>query len=116
MVSHDAKSLTLLSLTEAGLYNIDRKLRKDYGKYRDTKVIPVLGSVLDRALLDDVLKGVDVVIHAAAHKHVPICEANPLAAIENNVKGAFQLLRAVAKAGCGQFCLVSTDKAVNPIS
>jgi FlaA1/EpsC-like NDP-sugar epimerase len=116
IVSHNAKSLTLLSLTEAGLYNIDRTLRKDYGKYRDTKVIPVLGSVLDRALLDDVLHGVDVVIHAAAHKHVPICEANPLAAIENNVKGTFQLLRAVAKEGCVQFCLVSTDKAVNPIS
>ncbi len=116
IVSDNAASLKLLSLTEAGLYNIDRSLRRDFGKYRDTKVVPVLGSIRDRRLLAEVLPGVDLVIHAAAHKHVPICEANPLAAIDNNVGGTWILSVAAAEAGVAEFCLISTDKAVKPIS
>lgn len=116
IVSDNAASLKLLSLTEAGLYNIDRTLRRDFRKYRETKIVPILGSVRDRRLLAEVLPGVDLVIHAAAHKHVPICEANPLAAIENNVGGTWNLAAAAAAAGVAEFCLISTDKAVKPIS
>lgn len=116
IMSDDAAKLVLVSLTEAGLYNIERQLRKEFGKYRDTLLVPVLGSVGDTGLMREALIDVDVVIHAAAHKHVPICEANPLAAIENNVHATYQLMMVAADAGVEQFCLISSDKAVNPAS
>jgi FlaA1/EpsC-like NDP-sugar epimerase len=114
IVADGAKRLVMVSLTEAGLYNIDRGLRRDYGKYRDTKLVPVLGNAGDPQLIASALKDVDIVIHAAAHKHVPICEANPIAAIANNVQMTWRLMTAAEEAGVKQFCLISSDKAVNP--
>ena len=104
--------LTMIGLTESALYNLARKLGR-VGRARY-----VLGSVNDRALMDDVLwkSNADVVIHAAAHKHVPICESNPCEAIRNNVGGTYTLALAAAAAGVEQFLLVSTDKAVRPAS
>lgn len=116
IASHDARELRLVSLTEGALYNVERELRREYGKYRSTKITPILGSVCDEVLMSQVLRGVDVVIHAAAHKHVPICEANPHAAIANNVGGTWSLMKAAAMARVGQFCLISSDKAVKPAS
>lgn len=56
----------------------------------------------------------DVVFHAAAHKHVPLMEADPREAIENNVFGTLNVCRMADKNGCSHFILISTDKAVNP--
>lgn len=116
IASQNARELRLLSLTEGALYNVERDLRREYAKYRSTELTPILGSVCDPALLSDVMPGVDIVIHAAAHKHLPICERNPHAAVLNNVGGTWQLMLAAARQGVGQFCLISTDKAVNPSS
>lgn len=116
IMMEDAKRLILVSLTEAGLYNIERSLRKAYSKYRDTKLVPVLGDFGDPALMHEVLQGVDTVIHAGAHKHVPICESNPIAAIKNNVMGTMLFMEEANKAGIRQFCAVSSDKAVKPAS
>jgi FlaA1/EpsC-like NDP-sugar epimerase len=115
LVDQGAARLTLVSLTESGLYRIERKLRAYIGS-RATLLSPVLGNVGDRGLMDEVLVGADIVIHAAAHKHVPICEANPLVAIENNVGGTYTLAQAAAAARVSQFVLVSTDKAVHAAS
>ena len=109
----DARELRLLSISENALYNVERLLRREYGKYRDTKFVPILGSAADDRLLDDVLTGVDTIIHAAAHKHVPLCELNPCAAIANNVGSTWALIRAATRVGVPQVCLVSSDKAVN---
>lgn len=108
-----AKRLTLVSLTENGLYLIDRHLRS---KYPDVKVNPVLGSVGDECLISRAMIGVDSVIHAAAHKHVPMCEQNPVEAIRNNVFGTLTLARTARAAGITSFCLISSDKAVQPKS
>lgn len=108
-----AKSLCLFSLTESGLYTIERKLRPLAGK---TKLLPILGSVCDRDLMMEVCDDADIVVHAAAHKHVPICELNPLAAIDNNVRGTLTLATAAELCGVKQFVLISTDKAVRPVS
>jgi FlaA1/EpsC-like NDP-sugar epimerase len=105
--------LTLFSLTESGLYNINRKLR---ALRTDTEIVPVLGSVTDEGLVNEVLKTPQIVIHAAAHKHVPLCQDNPVAAIMNNVLGTETLLKACVSQGVEQFLLVSTDKAVKPTS
>lgn len=112
-LSMGAKSLSMLSLTESGLYNIERRL-KALGS--DTKLIPILGSVCDRKLVEDVVGTADVVVHAAAHKHLPLCELNPIAAIENNVRGTLTLAKAAYEAEVEQFVLISTDKAVRPAS
>ena len=113
IVRSRAKSLVLVSLTESGLYNVERKLRA-IGS--GTEIIGVLGSVCDSKLMSEVCKGADVVVHAAAHKHVPICENNPIAAIENNVRGTLVAATAAEEAGVEQFLFISTDKAVRPAS
>jgi FlaA1/EpsC-like NDP-sugar epimerase len=115
IVSDNAKRLVMVSLTEAGLYNIDRSLRQNYAKYRDTQLVPILGSAGDQRLISRALAGVDIVIHAAAHKHVPICQANPVAAIANNVATTWRLIASAEAAGVRQFCLISSDKAVKPL-
>jgi FlaA1/EpsC-like NDP-sugar epimerase len=113
LLDDGVRKLTLISLTESGLYHIERRLR---ALASGTEIRPVLGSVCDAPLMSETLAGVDLVIHAAAHKHVPICEANPLAAIENNVGGTYTLALAAAAQNVGAFVLISSDKAVRPTS
>lgn len=113
IVRSGANNLKLVSLTEGGLYSVERRLRALNGK---TELIGVLGSVCDFGLMSEVCEDVDVVIHTAAHKHVPICEANPIAAIENNIRGTFRLIDAATLAKVGHFIFVSSDKAVRPES
>ena len=108
-----ARTLSLVSLTESGLYDINRRL-KALGS--DAKLIPILGSVCDRKLMDEVVATADIVVHAAAHKHLPLCELNPIAAIENNVRGTLTLAKACQEAEIEQFVLISSDKAVRPTS
>jgi FlaA1/EpsC-like NDP-sugar epimerase len=76
----------------------------------------VLGSVTDPRQVRMVLAahGVQVVLHAAAYKHVPLVEATPLPGLANNVFGTQTLARAAARAGVERFILISSDKAVNP--
>jgi len=80
------------------------------------ELVPVLGSITDarqvRKLLVD--HGVQIVLHAAAYKHVPIVEANPLTGLVNNVFGTQTLAMQAAKAGVERFMLISSDKAVRP--
>lgn len=111
IVKRGARRLTLVSLTEGGLYEIERKLRGS-----STEIVGILGSVCDYPLMCEALSGVDIVIHAAAHKHVPICERNPIAAIENNVRGTLSLATAAENSEVSQFVLISSDKAVKPTS
>jgi FlaA1/EpsC-like NDP-sugar epimerase len=107
-----ADRLTMVSLTENGLYNIHRQLK---GRY-SVELNPVLGSVTDVCLMAEALQDVDIIIHAAAHKHVPICEQNPTEAIQNNVFGTRTLAVLAKELYVPTFCLISTDKAVKPAS
>lgn len=116
IASQNAREMRLLSISENALYCVERTLRREYQKYRDTAFTPILGSAGDERLLREVLVGVDVVIHAAAHKHVPLCESNACAAIKNNVGSTWALIRAATEVGVAQLCLVSSDKAVKPKS
>jgi FlaA1/EpsC-like NDP-sugar epimerase len=107
-----ARRLTMVSLTENGLYNVHRHIKGQYS----VELNPVLGSVTDVCLMAEALQDVDIVIHAAAHKHVPICEQNPTEAIINNVFGTKTLATLAAEFAVPTFCLISTDKAVQPAS
>lgn len=109
--------LLLYELNELALYNIEMEL---HPLAEDGKVtlVPVLGSVTDPRQVHQVLTGhgVQVVIHAAAYKHVPLVEANPISGLANNVLGTQTLAREAEAAGVERFILVSSDKAVRPTS
>ena len=104
--------LVLFEANEFALYNIDREM----SGMRDVTAVPILGSVTDRRLVDRTLLdfSVDAVFHAAAHKHVPLVEANVLEGIHNNVFGTKTIVDAAFSAGVKNFVLISTDKAVRP--
>ncbi|MDC9822863.1 nucleoside-diphosphate sugar epimerase/dehydratase [Devosia sp. ZB163] len=108
-----ARKLVLFEANEFALYEIERRLKPLAG---DVELVPVLGSVVDAALVRRTLAthGVDVIFHAAAHKHVPLVEANALEGIRNNVIGAKVLVDAAVAAGVQRFVLISSDKAVRP--
>jgi FlaA1/EpsC-like NDP-sugar epimerase len=118
LIKREARELRLVCLTEGALYNLLKMINALPSRTRAPPVLitPVLGSVLDDRLMFEAVKGCDVVIHAAAHKHVPICEFSPIAAIENNVRGTYIAAQAAESAGVEVFVLISTDKAVFPAS
>ncbi len=105
------KSLIVLEANEFALYQIERALRQ-----LGTEIVPVLGSVTDERLVRRVIAehGVEVIFHAAAHKHVPLVEANPIEGVRNNVFGTRTVAEAALEGGVKHFILVSTDKAVRP--
>ena len=115
LLSYAPRKLVLFEMSEVALYDIDRELRArpDAGR---TQIIPLLATVTDsrtaRSAMAD--HGIEVVLHAAAYKHVPLVEANPIAGMANNVLGTRTLADAADEAGVERFILISTDKAVRP--
>jgi FlaA1/EpsC-like NDP-sugar epimerase len=107
--------LLLLDHSERNLHEIDLELATtiDRDSYKS-----VLGDICDAKLLSELFKRYqpEVVYHAAAFKHVPLMEHNPFAAIRNNAMGTANLARIAQAEGIASFVMVSTDKAVNPIS
>jgi FlaA1/EpsC-like NDP-sugar epimerase len=115
LAKSDARNLILLDHAEHELHEIELALSAIEGC---APHVAVLGDVCDAALLADVFKEhrPDVIYHAAAFKHVPMMEANPLAAIRNNVIGTMTLAFAARNYEAAQLVMISTDKAVNPRS
>ena len=115
LLSYAPQKLVMFEMSEVALYDIDRELRArpDAGK---TEIVPLLATVTDsraaRSAMAD--HGIEVVLHAAAYKHVPLVEANPIAGMSNNVLGTRTLADAADEAGVERFILISTDKAVRP--
>lgn len=106
------RKIILLEASEFALYQIERALVGSTG----IPVVPVLGSVINETLVRGIFAEhtVDVVFHAAAHKHVPLVEANVIEGVSNNVFGTATIARAALDSGVGHFVLISTDKAVRP--
>ena len=106
------RQLILFDQSEYALYAINQELQQQ----SDVTIIPRLGSVTDMPTVARVLAthDVDIVLHAAAYKHVPLVEDNALAGARNNVIGTHTVATAAAAAGIERFILVSTDKAVRP--
>lgn len=107
--------IVLFEVSEYALYTIDTELRQ-LARDVAVEIVPILGSVTDARLVRKVLADydVDVVLHAAAYKHVPLVEANQITGIANNVFGTQTLARESYDAGIERFILISTDKAVRP--
>ncbi len=111
--SYEPKTLIIYDIYENNLYDIELELK---AKYRDIKIVAVVGSVRDKDKLNRIFSKYlpKLVFHAAAHKHVPLMENNPLEAIKNNVLGTKNVVDCADEYGVEKFILVSTDKAVNP--
>jgi FlaA1/EpsC-like NDP-sugar epimerase len=105
----------LVERSEYALYNIDRELR---AKWSDLDIRPLIADVSDEPRMRKILSTYEprVVIHAAAHKHVPMMESNAAEAIKNNVLGTRILGDLSGEMGVEVFVLISTDKAVRPRS
>ncbi|MGE5127626.1 MAG: polysaccharide biosynthesis protein [Betaproteobacteria bacterium] len=106
------RKLILLDCAETPLYEIERQTAATLG----SRVLAVLASVRDMERMADLLRGErpDVVLHAAALKHVPMCERYPLEAIVTNTWATARLAELARDEGVANFTLVSTDKAVAP--
>jgi FlaA1/EpsC-like NDP-sugar epimerase len=108
------KTLILLESSEPSLYAVEQELRQQLPA--SVALLPVLGSAADPALVQRLFAdhGVQTVFHAAAYKHVPLVEANPLAGLANNVGSTRVVCQAAVSAAVSELVLISTDKAVRP--
>jgi FlaA1/EpsC-like NDP-sugar epimerase len=107
--------LLLLEQAENPLFYVERDLRR---RFPDVQTRPVICDITDQARVEAVFEQYQpqVVIHAAAHKHVPLMELNPSEAVKNNVLGTQTVADAADRHGATHFVMISTDKAVNPTS
>lgn len=120
LLSGGAERIYLFGHGENSIYQIDRELRllQEGGVGEKATIVPVIGDLKDRNYMAHIIAHLrcDVVFHTAAYKHVPLMEENPVSAIENNVFGTKNLLDACLAANVKRFVLISTDKAVEPVS
>ena len=107
------KRLVLFDIYENNVYDIQNELKEDFP---DMDMSVLIGSIRDRERLHEVFSQykINVVFHAAAHKHVPLMEDSPKEAVKNNVFGTLNLALEASDAGVSRFVMISTDKAVNP--
>ncbi len=108
------KKLVVLDVYENGAYDIQQELKMAYGT--ELSMTVEIASVCDRGALEAVFAEhrPDIVLHAAAHKHVPLMERNCCEAVKNNVFGTLNIVETAEKYGVKKFTMISTDKAVNP--
>ncbi len=107
--------IVLFELSELALFRIDMEIRQ-LAEGSGIEIVPILGSVSDARLLRKLFEqyAVQVVLHAAAYKHVPLVEVNPLSGLSNNVLGTQVIAQEALAANVERFVLISSDKAVRP--
>ncbi len=107
------KQLVLFEISEIALYNLEQLVRE---RFPETNFISILGDIRNRDRVDSIFTQYtpELVLHAAAYKHVPIMEDHPCEAIGTNINGTKVLAEVAAAHEIERFVMVSTDKAVNP--
>ncbi len=115
LASFEPEQLILVERHENNLYQIELDLRRQFPAL---SLNPFMADILDSEKMNKIFSKTTphMVFHAAAYKHVPMMERNPLEAIRNNIMGTYRLLIAADKFGTSEFVLISTDKAVSPSS
>jgi FlaA1/EpsC-like NDP-sugar epimerase len=110
----EPKQLILLDIYENGVYDIQQELRIEYGNSLDLRI--EICSITNKMALEKVFKAYkpNIVIMAAAHKHVPLMEHNVIEAVDNNIFGTLNTVELAEKYKASRVHMVSTDKAVNP--
>jgi FlaA1/EpsC-like NDP-sugar epimerase len=109
------RKLLLVERAEFALFEIEREIRR---RWPDSQPVPIVGDIRDEPCMRRVFQEhhPQLVVHAAAHKHVPLMEGNPAEAVQNNVFGTECVGRMAGEYGAGTFVMISTDKAVRPTS
>jgi FlaA1/EpsC-like NDP-sugar epimerase len=115
ILKFNPKKLLLLDNCENNVYDIEFELRNTDPT---VEIVPLVKDIRDKQAIEKIFEEYrpQVIYHAAAHKHVPLMEANPEEAIKNNVMGTYNVAQAADKIRAKKFVLISTDKAVNPTS
>ncbi len=115
IVRYQPRRLVLLGKGENSIFSIYQELQ---GRPEPVEFLPVIADIRDENRLENIFKELrpDVVFHAAAHKHVPLMEANVCEAVTNNIFGTQVIAQLSSRYGVNTFILVSSDKAVNPTS
>ena len=120
LLSGGAQRLYLFGHGENSIYQIDKELHilQKEGIGEKAVIVPVIGDLKNREYMRYILSKLkaSVIFHCAAYKHVPLMEENPVAVMENNIFGTKNLLDAAVENGVERFVLISTDKAVEPVS
>ncbi len=117
IIGRGARELILLDHSEYGLYQLEAELQERIvNEQPELTLVPLLGSVTDAIRLEAVFSTykVDTVYHAAAYKHVPLVEHNPLEGLNTNTFGTWRTADCARRHGVKNFVLISTDKAVRP--
>lgn len=110
ILQHEPEVVRILSNDEDGLFN----LRQELQNYPNARFL--VGDVRDEERLMMAVEGIDFIFHAAALKHVPLCEYNPFEAVQTNVIGTQNVIEVARREGVGKVINISTDKAVNPVN
>ena len=112
--AYGAKRLVIVDVYENTTYDIQQELLRKYG--RDIELYAEIVSITDKGELEKVFlqHRPEIIFHAAAHKHVPLMESEPVEAVKNNVFGTLNVVELAAKYKVERFIMISTDKAVNP--
>jgi len=118
VVGFGPSKVVLIDWSENNLFEIERELRGLNRKNGDAELVPCIADVGDRGRMERVFASArpSIVFHAAAHKHVPMMEANPCEAVKNNILGTMVAAEVSIEHGVEEFVLISTDKAADPVS
>ena len=108
LLKYDPKVIRVLDINETGLFDSEQDLKSE--RFR-----PLVGDIRDKERLKRAVEDIDIIFHAAALKHVPLCEYNPFEAAKTNVFGTQNVIEASMEKEVGKFIIISTDKAVNPV-
>lgn len=116
MMAFIPEKLVLYDISENYMYDLFAELKNTYGEIVKNTVVLRVGSIRDQATLRQVFDEFrpEIVIHAAAHKHVPLMEDSPEQAVLNNVFGTYNVAKCAMEHAAKRFVMISTDKAVNP--
>jgi FlaA1/EpsC-like NDP-sugar epimerase len=110
LLKFSPKVIRIFSNDENGLFDLEQEL-KDYDNLRF-----LVGDIRDKERLSRAAEDIEIVLHAAALKHVPLCEYNPFEAIKTNILGTQNLLEVAIDKNAEKLITISTDKAVNPVN
>lgn len=110
LIKYNPKQIRILDTSEKDLFNLECKL-KEHSNLRY-----IIGNIREKERIKFAIKNVDIIFHAAALKHVPLCEYNPYEAVKTNIIGTQNLVECARDEEVEKFISISTDKAVNPIN
>ena len=116
IVNHSPKRLIMIDNSETNLYHLEQEIKSICPKDKAINLKFILGNVKNFKFIKRILinNNIDNIFHAAAYKHVPLIELNPIQGIDNNVLSTYSLCKAALLANISKVTLISTDKAVRP--